>query len=93
MKSPKFVDSWPLECDFNLNLQPYMISSMSLSPRNISEFLPKLLNKRKYEPDLSYVEYTIKVFDQKERVTRRKVVKIYEIQWNNHTEDVSNMGN
>ena len=29
------------------------------------------------EPDLSYVEYPIKVLDRKERVTRRKVVKMY----------------
>jgi hypothetical protein len=31
------------------------------------------------EPDLSYVEYHIKVLDQKERVTRIKVVKMYKI--------------
>jgi len=31
------------------------------------------------EPDLSYVEYPIKILDQKERVTRRKVVKMYQI--------------
>ena len=32
------------------------------------------------EPDLSYVEYPLKVLDQKERSTRRKVVKIYKVQ-------------
>ena len=32
------------------------------------------------EPDLSYVEYPLKVLDQKERSTRRKVVKIYRVQ-------------
>ena len=31
------------------------------------------------EPDLSYVEYPIKVLDRKERVTRRKLVKMYKI--------------
>ena len=31
------------------------------------------------EPDLAYVEYPIKVLDEKERVTRRKVVKMYKI--------------
>ena len=31
------------------------------------------------EPDLSYVEYPIKVLDQKERATIRKVVKMYKI--------------
>ena len=39
------------------------------------------------EPDLSYVEYPIKVLDRKERVTRRKVVKMYKIQWSHHTEE------
>jgi hypothetical protein len=39
------------------------------------------------EPDLSYVECPIKVLDKKERVTRRKVIKIYKIQWGHHTEE------
>ena len=39
------------------------------------------------EPDLSYVEYPLRILDQKERGTRRKVVKMYKIQWNHHTED------
>jgi len=33
------------------------------------------------------VEYPIKVLDRKERVTRRKVVKMYKIQWSHHTEE------
>ena len=39
------------------------------------------------EPDLTYAEYPAKVLDRKERRTRRKVVKMYKILWNNHTED------
>ena len=39
------------------------------------------------EPDLSYVEHPVKILDQKERATRRKVVKMYKIQWSNHTEE------
>jgi hypothetical protein len=39
------------------------------------------------ELDLSYVEYPFKVRDQKERITRRKVVKMYKIQWSHHTEE------
>ena len=39
------------------------------------------------EPDLSYTEYPIKILDQKERGTRRKVVKMYKIQWSHHTEE------
>ena len=39
------------------------------------------------EPDLSYVEYLMKILDSKERSTRRKKVKMYKIQWNHHTEE------
>ena len=39
------------------------------------------------EPDLSYAEYPLRILDQKERGTRRKVVKIYKIQWSHHTEE------
>jgi hypothetical protein len=39
------------------------------------------------EPDLSYTEYPLKILDQKERGTHRKVVKIYKIQWSHHTEE------
>ena len=31
------------------------------------------------EPDLSYVEYPLRIFDQKESGTHRKVVKMYKI--------------
>ena len=39
------------------------------------------------EPDLSYTEYLLRILDQKERGTRRKVVKMYKIQWFHHTEE------
>ena len=39
------------------------------------------------EPDLSYVEYPMKILDSKERSTRREKVKMYKIQWNHHTEE------
>jgi hypothetical protein len=39
------------------------------------------------EPDLTYSEYPIRVLDQKDRVTRRKTLKFYKIQWNHHTGD------
>jgi hypothetical protein len=37
------------------------------------------------EPDLSYVEWPIQVLDTKERVTRRKKIKMYKILWDHHT--------
>jgi hypothetical protein len=39
------------------------------------------------EPDLTYSEHPIRVLDQKDRTTRRRVLKFYKIQWNQHTED------
>jgi hypothetical protein len=39
------------------------------------------------EPDLTYLEHPIRVLDQKDRVTRRRTVKVYKIQWNQHIED------
>jgi hypothetical protein len=39
------------------------------------------------EPDLSYKEYPSKVLDCKERSTRAKSIKMYKIQWCNHSEE------
>jgi hypothetical protein len=38
------------------------------------------------EPDLTYSEHPIRVLDQKDRVTQRRTLKFYKIQWNQHTE-------
>jgi hypothetical protein len=32
-----------------------------------------------------YLEHPIKILDQKNRVTRRKMIKFFKIQWSNHT--------
>jgi hypothetical protein len=37
------------------------------------------------EADLSYPEHPIKILDQKDRVTRRKTIKFFKVQWSNHT--------
>jgi hypothetical protein len=39
------------------------------------------------EADLSYPKHPIKVLDQKDRVTRRKTIKFFKIQWSNHSEE------
>jgi hypothetical protein len=39
------------------------------------------------EPDLTYSEHPIQVLDQKDRITRKRTLKFYKIQWNQHTED------
>jgi hypothetical protein len=37
--------------------------------------------------DLLYPEHLIKVLDQKDRVTRRKIIKFFKIQWSNYFEE------
>jgi hypothetical protein len=39
------------------------------------------------EPDLTYSEHSIRVLDQKDRITRKRTLKFYQVQWNRHTED------
>jgi hypothetical protein len=39
------------------------------------------------DTDLTYPERLIKILDQKSRVTRRKMINVYKIQWSNHTEE------
>jgi hypothetical protein len=39
------------------------------------------------ELDLTYFEHHVKIVDQQERVTRRKTIKFYKVQWNKHSED------
>jgi hypothetical protein len=73
MKLPKFAELWPIESDYPHSLQPSIISFMSPNSKIVEQ--KEIL----VEPDLSYVEYPIKVLDQKERVTRTKVVKMYKI--------------
>ena len=41
------------------------------------------------EPDLTYFEYPIRVLDQKDHVTRRRTIKFYKIQWNQHSEEAT----
>jgi hypothetical protein len=39
------------------------------------------------ELDLTYSEHSVQVLDQKDRITRRRTLKFYKIQWNQHMED------
>jgi hypothetical protein len=43
--------------------------------------------KLEIEPDLSYQEYPSKILDCKERSTQAKSVKMYKVQWSNHSEE------
>jgi hypothetical protein len=40
-----------------------------------------------WAPDLTYSEHPIRVLDQKDRITRKRTLKFYKVQWNQHTKD------
>jgi hypothetical protein len=46
-----------------------------------------LLEVAPLDTDLTYPERPINILDQKSRVTRRRMIKFYKIQWSNHTEE------
>ena len=39
------------------------------------------------EPDLTFEERPVRVLDQKQRVTRKKTITFYKVQWSNQSED------
>jgi hypothetical protein len=39
------------------------------------------------DADLTYPEHPIKILDQKDRVTRRKTIKFFKVQWSNNSEE------
>jgi hypothetical protein len=43
-----------------------------------------LLEVAPLEADLTYLEHPIKILDQKSQATRRKMMRLLKIQWNNH---------
>jgi hypothetical protein len=43
--------------------------------------------ERGIEKDLSYEEQPIKILDHKERSTGNKAIKMYKVQWSNHTKE------
>ena len=45
------------------------------------------LDEIEVQDDLTYDERPIKILEEKERVTRRKVIKFCKVQWSNHSEE------
>jgi hypothetical protein len=39
------------------------------------------------EADSTYPEHPVNIMDQKDRVTQRKTIKFYKVQWRNHSEE------
>jgi hypothetical protein len=96
--SPRYIGQFPIleKCGkvaYKLELPPSLIGVHDIfhasqlkkclkAPMDI--VLPKVAPLK---TDLTYPEHLIKILDQKSRVTRRKTIKFYKIQWSNHTEE------
>jgi hypothetical protein len=48
-----------------------------------------LLEVTPLKADLTYPEHPIKILDQKDLVTRHKIVKLFTVQWRNHSEEAT----
>jgi hypothetical protein len=63
----------------------FHVSQLRKCVRLLTEVLPE--PELEVEPDLSYQEHPVKVLDLKERSTRARSIRMYKIQWSNHTEE------
>jgi hypothetical protein len=45
------------------------------------------IDRVKLEPDLNYSEYLVRVMDPKDCVTRRRTIKFYKVQWDQHSKE------
>jgi hypothetical protein len=79
--------------EYKLKLPPKMsaihnvihVSQLKKCVRLPTEVLTEL--DVEIEPDLSHQEHPSKVLDYKERSTHARSIKMYKIQWNNHSEE------
>jgi hypothetical protein len=94
--SPHYIGSFPIlkKCGtvaYKLELPPSLAGVHDIfhvlqqkkwlkAPMNV--VLPEVTPLK---TDLTYLEHLIKILDQKSRVTRRKMIKFFKIQWSNHT--------
>jgi hypothetical protein len=96
--APRYIRSFPIleKCGtmaYKLDLPPslagvhdifHMLQLKKCLKAPMDVVLPEVTPLK---ADLSYLEHPIKVLDQKDRVTRRKTIKLFKIQWSNHSEE------
>ena len=63
----------------------FHISQLKKCLRVPEEQLP--LDELNVEDDLTYTEYTTRIIETTERITRNKVIKMCKVQWSHHSED------
>jgi hypothetical protein len=57
---------------------------VAFGSRRVDVVLPEV---SQLEADLTYPEHPVNILDQKDRVTWRKTIKFFKVQWSNHTEE------
>jgi hypothetical protein len=96
--APRYIRSFPIleKCGnvaYKLDLPPslarvhdifHMLQLKKCLKAHMDVVLPEVTP---FQADLSYPEHPIMVLDQKDRVTRRKTIKFFKIQWSNHSEE------
>jgi hypothetical protein len=96
--SPRYIGPFPIleKCGtvaYKLDLPPSLagvhdIFHVSQLKKCLKALVDVVLPKvTPLEANLSYPEHLIMVLDQKDRVTRRKTIKFFMIQWSNHFEE------
>jgi hypothetical protein len=96
--SPRYIGPFPIlekcgKVTYKMELPPsltgvYDIFHVSQLKKCLKEPVDVVLPEvTPLEMDLTYPEHPIKILNQKSRVTRRKMIKLYKIQWRNHTEE------
>jgi hypothetical protein len=92
--SPHYIGSFPIleKCGkmaYKLELPPSLVGVHDIfHVSQLKKYLKApmdvvLPEVAPLETDLTYPEYSIKILDQKSRVTRRKTIKFYKVQWCN----------
>jgi hypothetical protein len=93
--SPRYIGPFPIveKCEkvaYKLELSPslagvhdiFHVSQLKKCLKTpVDVVLPEVAP---LEIDLTYLKHSIKILDQKSRVTRRKTIKFYKVQWSNH---------
>jgi hypothetical protein len=93
--SPRYIGPFPIleKCGkvaYKLELPPSLagvhdIFHISQLNKCLKAPVDVILSKvAPLETDLIYPEHPIKILNQKSRVTRRKTIKFYKVQWSNH---------
>jgi hypothetical protein len=96
--APRYIGPFPIletcgNVAYKLELPPLLVGvhdifHVSLLKKCIKAPVDVVLPKvAPLEADLKYPEHPVRILEQKDRVTRRKTIKFFKVQWGSHTEE------